>query len=499
MKVLQFVLYMICCCLIFSCSFNNPFLPTDELKEAAIHTVQIQFQPGDEATGIMEDLTITKGSSVVLTKNAFSREGYLFKGWQDNRGNIFSDEQEVTFVEDAILTALWKPCAFSVTFYANNGTDEYKIQPADYGDTVTLYGNTFSYTGYEFTGWNTDRAGTGTFYANTQQITVTDNVILYAQWKPCGFSVIFHANNGTDEYKIQSADYGDTVTLYANTFSYTGYEFTGWNTDRAGTRMSYTDAQNITITGNVILYAQWKQSNYNLTLTAPSGYDYKWSTGETTQSITVQTNGKYTCTWKTSPNDKIFDINFEGTGKTGWTTDYEPYYDGCDNGTGPHKWEKQTNENPYSGIYCWYFDGANVDVDDNKITDPISPEKYKKAVKIQNLSLEKDCVYRLKYYGKSNLPDSSTNEDFNAKLCSYLSYNGKNIKIGNMNKFTKDWTEYSAEFSAEESNNNAVFYMYDEETGISYNDFWLDDLSLVRIEKTESKEFVIESGSLKSN
>ena len=115
------------------------------------------------------------------------------------------------------------------------------------------------------------------------------------------------------------------------------------------------------------------------------------------------------------------------------------------------------------------------------------------------MSLEKDSVYRLKYYGKSNLPDSSTNEDFNAKLCSYLSYNGKNIKIGNTNKFTKDWTEYSAEFSAEESNNNAVFYMYDEETGISYNDFWLDDLSLVRIEKTESKEFVIESGSLKSN
>lgn len=565
MPSIKFVLYMICSCLIFSCSFNNPFLPTDELVRK--ESIQIKFQPGAEATGIMEDLTVTKGSSVALTKNAFSRDGYLFKGWKDSKGNTFSDEQEVTFFDDTILTAQWKPCAFKVIFYANNGTSDYTIKGADYGDNVTL-GNTFDYTGHVFTGWNTDKSGSGKSYVNGQHITITENITLYAQWKPGAFSVTYYANNGTKESQTQGADYGEDVAIISNTFVYDGHVFTGWTTDKLGSGKSYTNGQQLTITENVVLYAQWKpvfkvtfcanngtsdyttqlaDSNGNvtlsntfsydghyftgwntdksgsgthyangehitvtgditlyaqwesnkITLTAPAGSNYIWSTGATTQSITVPAHpdATYTCTWETE--EEIFKIDFENGNKSGWSTDYEPFSTGCDQGSGPRKWENQTNEKPHSGTYCWKFDGATVDINNNKISDSTPIDLYRKVIKKVNLSLEKGSTYELRYWGKTYLPDGSTDEEYKAKLCSYLTYSANDTKkIGDTVPLTSDWAEYSAEVTAKADVSNAMFYMYDEETGKNYNDFWIDDLSFVKIR--DSKEFIIESGKLKN-
>jgi uncharacterized repeat protein (TIGR02543 family) len=50
---------------------------------------------------------------------------------------------------------------------------------------IPVLGNTGAYvrTGYTFTGWNTAADGSGTDYDDTDEITMTESVTLYAQWE----------------------------------------------------------------------------------------------------------------------------------------------------------------------------------------------------------------------------------------------------------------------------------------------------------------------------
>ena len=48
---------------------------------------------------------------------------------------------------------------------------------------LTVSSNTFTKTGYTFTGWNTSSDGSGTSYANGDTYSTASNVTLYAQWQ----------------------------------------------------------------------------------------------------------------------------------------------------------------------------------------------------------------------------------------------------------------------------------------------------------------------------
>ena len=53
------------------------------------------------------------------------------------------------------------------------------------GKRITLNRNTFTRDGYEFTGWNTSKNGSGTAYKDGAKIKIVDTkkVTLYAQWR----------------------------------------------------------------------------------------------------------------------------------------------------------------------------------------------------------------------------------------------------------------------------------------------------------------------------
>lgn len=50
------------------------------------------------------------------------------------------------------------------------------------GSSLTLKDNTFTRSGYTFSGWNTAAGGSGTAYASGQTVTPASNLLLYAQW-----------------------------------------------------------------------------------------------------------------------------------------------------------------------------------------------------------------------------------------------------------------------------------------------------------------------------
>lgn len=64
--------------------------------------------------------------------------------------------------------------------------------------------------------------------------TVGAIIPLYAQWTPIQYSVAFNSNGGVGSMTGESFTYDVGKVLSSNTFTRTGYTFTGWNTLAGG-------------------------------------------------------------------------------------------------------------------------------------------------------------------------------------------------------------------------------------------------------------------------
>ena len=188
---------------------------------------------------------VQKGTTVTL--EAPTKEGHLFKGWKDEKGNSYPAGEDgkvnITVNENMKLTAVWEARTFTVTYVLLNGKT--RTETVNYGQTVTL--GEEPRTGYTFVGWkdgeNVYRAG--------ETITVTEDKTLTAVWKPRTFTVTYVLLNG--ETRTQTVDYGQTVTLGEE--PRTGYTFVGW---KDGEKM-YHAGETITVTENMTLTAEWKK------------------------------------------------------------------------------------------------------------------------------------------------------------------------------------------------------------------------------------------------
>jgi uncharacterized repeat protein (TIGR02543 family) len=68
-------------------------------------------------------------------------------------------------------------------------------------------------------------------------------------------TVSFDANGGEGTMANQTAS--DATALTANSFTRSGYSFTGWNTSADGTGTTFADAASFSFTADQNLYAQW--------------------------------------------------------------------------------------------------------------------------------------------------------------------------------------------------------------------------------------------------
>lgn len=136
------------------------------------------------------------------------------------------------------------PKIYTVTYDANNSSPGYSSvycsDPNDYTseDTVVIMGEEelFPLMGYlvkfgcDFTGWNTEKDGSGTSYMPGQEISLTDDLFLYAQWQekdPITLTYIF--NGGTGETESEQVIPGAN-TVFPDA-SRKGYRFKGWYED----------------------------------------------------------------------------------------------------------------------------------------------------------------------------------------------------------------------------------------------------------------------------
>ena len=171
-----------------------------------------------------------------------------FTGWKSSVNNqIYYPGDKIEITADITFTAQWSNQPYtSLTYYANNGTDESKSESYPNNETVTLKGkDLFAYNNYNFTGWNTKEDGSGTAFKAKAQVIV-DNIgtnVLYAQWEKkvgqigynltlSGATIDTTGWSKTDGYKYtvdnEYYKYPDKFTVTNRVPSCAGFEFLGW-------------------------------------------------------------------------------------------------------------------------------------------------------------------------------------------------------------------------------------------------------------------------------
>ena len=184
------------------------------------------------------------------------------KKYVDELIEQYQDEIATLQAEIASLQGTLSATTFTITFDANGASGSMATQIFLAGVAQTISSNIFTKEYNIFVGWNTSADGTGTAYADGESITILENMTLFAQWLPTTYTytVSFDANGGSGTMAPQSFAIGTAHDLNINTFTRINFAFIGWNTEANGSGIAYTNGQNITVTANMTLYAQWEAS-----------------------------------------------------------------------------------------------------------------------------------------------------------------------------------------------------------------------------------------------
>lgn len=156
--------------------------------------------------------------------------------------------------------------------YSTSGTANVP-QGSSYSATVSIHGNPFSRTGYNFTGY---RDGGGTSWVPGEGYTAyfsagtgSKTINLYCQWQIQTFTISYNANGGTGAPSSQTKTYGQDLTLSATEPTRTNYIFQGWSTSSTGA-VEYQPEATFQVEANTTLYAIWAVAASTLsTVTSP--------------------------------------------------------------------------------------------------------------------------------------------------------------------------------------------------------------------------------------
>lgn len=190
----------------------------------------------------------------------------LFSGCKTDVGNTITTPAHPNFV---------------ITLDSNNGSNEKTSQTGEYGATITLNLNTFTYAGHDFNGWCTKKnpnVRSADFYNDGDSFHIVSNQTLYARWKAHDCVIRFHFNASGTNLGSEMADYSfcsdSNVKIPLSKFALDEKGFRGWTTSPSSTEVVYKDGESIpanTFTKSeegmnyVDLYAIWETPDYWVT------------------------------------------------------------------------------------------------------------------------------------------------------------------------------------------------------------------------------------------
>lgn len=285
----------------------------------------------ESPTGDVKDSTLLVNEAVDI-QSAPTRTGYIFLGWAkvDDTGSGISKTQDlkesdllIKYEDGAYVSAIsgeacdevaadndrkfeamfavWKEID-KLSYDANGGSGSMDPTYDNDGDgKVEVAANSFTRTGYDFTGWNTQADGKGTAVAAGSEFTLTSgNDVVYAQWKAKEYTVEFAIENTNGKLSYGGSDnlsgYTATVPYGTETPNVVpkpkaGYSFGGWKKSTADDAI---------------------QQELDPTVTEDVKYTATW---------TANTNTKYTVEFWYQNASGVYELkdSVERTGTTGAT------------------------------------------------------------------------------------------------------------------------------------------------------------------------------------
>lgn len=243
----------------------------------------VNFVPGADGgvqgTGTMEDDIVKWNEACSLPECTFTApEGYKFKAWLvDGKEQPVGTDIFVT--TNMTVTAAWERKTYTVTIDLNGMTGNYLPVEVKHGDMYTMpepddidYPESMS-----FSGWQVGERK----YGPGQQIEITDNITVVAQWTERKVSLTYVNDAGDMLKKFADLAYGTqhkTLTLdelnadLADSQKLTapeGYEFGGWLL--LNTRSEVIDeavaGEKTPIFSNWLIKASWVKKSVSYTLT----------------------------------------------------------------------------------------------------------------------------------------------------------------------------------------------------------------------------------------
>lgn len=236
--------------------------------------------------GFMATQTAVADSSIKLSANAFTREGYIFEGWAEKAGDLkkYDNQAEIILNNETELYAVWKPIAYTIKFDSNLDKSFAVENPKDinatYDEEITLPVLSDIDKHYYFQGWNTEKLGNGSNYTvgtKVKNLKTANNetLQLYARWKSAGeYFINYELDGGTNNEKNPSSFYkADEVKLYEPKPPIDECTFEGWYDNKSFSGAKITGWAAGSRTSDVTLYAKWNKPSYKVTLISKIGND----------------------------------------------------------------------------------------------------------------------------------------------------------------------------------------------------------------------------------
>jgi len=211
---------------------------------------------------------VVKYSDRIEAPMAPEKEGYYLDCWLTAEGGCF--DFTVPISSDIELSAFYAPNNYKVAFDGNGATSgAMPVQTMVYDEPKNLIVNQFEKNEYDFVGWNTKADGTGVGIdggAEVMNLIDKGTIMLYAQWAPSTYAVVFNNNGGSGEMDVQKFVKGASQKLTKSTFVKEDYAFWYWSTKADGTGVKYTDEQSVKdlvpLGQTIELYAIYSRERY---------------------------------------------------------------------------------------------------------------------------------------------------------------------------------------------------------------------------------------------
>ena len=260
--------------------------PLPDEKEC--YTVVYDSNGGTD--GVMVSQLIERDKSTKLAKNIYTRDGFTFLGWSDDKDATTRSIEDAAYVlnlaekgETITLYAIWSENpddvdpgeGYTVKFDSNGGEGTMSDQVIEVTRSTVLSKNLFYRNGYRFLGWAMYKEASSAQLADQAVVTGLaesgETIRLYAVWRDeseepidpdvDGYTVQFDANGGIGMMADQVIGVDKATKLSKSIFKRSGYTFWGWSTNADSTVISLTDEQEVINIANagakITLYAVW--------------------------------------------------------------------------------------------------------------------------------------------------------------------------------------------------------------------------------------------------